>query len=57
MESVSLNIFDEILASIPMKFNKATTKLEFREFAIDSNKGRDDAQILALCHIYEISDG
>ena len=52
-----LNTFDEIHASIPMKFHKTTTKLEFRGVAIDSNIDRDDAQILALCHIHEISDG
>ena len=57
MKSVSLNTFDEIHASILMKFHKTTTKLEFRGVAIDSNMDCDDAQILALCHIHEISDG
>ena len=57
MKSVSLNKFDEIHASIPMKFYKTTTKLEFREFAIDSNIDHDGAQVLVLCHIHEISDG
>ena len=60
MKSVSLNAFnafDEIHASIPMKFYITTTKLEFREFAIDSNTYHDDFKILALCHIPEISDG
>ena len=56
MKSVSLNTFDEIHASIPMKFHK-TTKLEFRGDGIDSNIDSDDAQILALCHTHEISDG
>ena len=43
MKSVSLNIFDEIHASIAMKFHK-TTKLEFRGVAIDSSIDCDDAQ-------------
>ena len=50
MKSVSLNTFDEIHASIPMKFYKTTTKLEFKGVAIDSNIDRDDAQMLAICH-------
>ena len=50
MKSVSLNAFDEIYASIPMKFHKTTTKLEFRGVAIDSNIDCDDAQILVLSY-------
>ena len=47
MKNISLSTFNEIHASIPMKFYKTTTTtLEFREFAIDSNIDRDDAQIL-----------
>ena len=48
------------MRSMQVEFDKAATKLEFREFDIDSdveNIDRDNAQILALCQIHEISSG
>ena len=53
-QSISLTTLDEIHESIPVKFYKAATKLEFTDFAVDSKTDREDDQILALSQIYEI---